>query len=265
MPTYSYTALDDPMTAPGSTIPEGINDAGQIYGYYKIGASAYGFLYSGGTYTTINDPSSSGGLFFDPHTSAKTLLYGVDDLGELVGQYIDSTGRFVAFLYNGGTYTPIDDPLATGTHVDVFSGQDSKGTFASSINDGGQVTGSYVDSSGQFESFFYRDGTYTTIIDPSATYSSQYPNSPISPISGANNAGQLIGILMTAITTPSAFFTAVAPTPLSILLAAISSTYMVLTTPARLRDLTATVLVSMVFFTAVAPTPPSIPWALDTQ
>jgi hypothetical protein len=52
-----YTPINDPNTPSGSgsggsggTIITGINDSGQVTGYYTYGATTYGFLYSGGNY-----------------------------------------------------------------------------------------------------------------------------------------------------------------------------------------------------------------------
>ena len=60
------------------------------------------FCIAGGTYTTIDDPSTTGG----------TILTSINDLGQIVGHYDDASGNH-GFLYSGGTYTTIDDPLAT--------------------------------------------------------------------------------------------------------------------------------------------------------
>ena len=50
MMTYSYTTLNDPLAKYG-TVAQGINDAGQIVGWYKDSSSAlHGFLYNGGSY-----------------------------------------------------------------------------------------------------------------------------------------------------------------------------------------------------------------------
>jgi hypothetical protein len=61
VPVYTYTTIDDPLAAftppGGGSFAQGINDAGQIVGYYMDngGRGFYGFLYSGGIYTTIDD------------------------------------------------------------------------------------------------------------------------------------------------------------------------------------------------------------------
>ena len=59
----------------------------------------------------------------------------INDLGQIVGRYDDASGSH-GFLYSGGIYTTIDDPLATC------------GTVATSINDLGQIVGYYDYASG---------------------------------------------------------------------------------------------------------------------
>jgi probable HAF family extracellular repeat protein len=51
----TYTALPDPTPSPEFFSAYGINDEGQIVGTYVNNAASaqYGFLYSGGHYTTI--------------------------------------------------------------------------------------------------------------------------------------------------------------------------------------------------------------------
>jgi len=55
------------------------------------------------TYTTLDDPSAAGGI--SPQ--------GINDTGQIVGQYADASGKIHGFLYSGGTYTPLDDPNAS--------------------------------------------------------------------------------------------------------------------------------------------------------
>ena len=53
MTTYTYTTIDPP----GSTysVAESINNKGQIVGFYQNSSGQeFGFLYSGGTYTTLD-------------------------------------------------------------------------------------------------------------------------------------------------------------------------------------------------------------------
>jgi len=64
-----------------------------------------------------------------------------------VGTYIDANNHNHGFLYSGGVYTTLADPLAAGT-----------GAFG--INDSGQVVGTYVDGKGIQHGFLYSGGTY---------------------------------------------------------------------------------------------------------
>ena len=55
--TYTYTTLDFPSA--GWTWAQGINDAGQIVGYYTLSCNSYfGFLYNNGNFTDINYPGA---------------------------------------------------------------------------------------------------------------------------------------------------------------------------------------------------------------
>jgi hypothetical protein len=75
MPIYAYTTLNDPAAAFG-TIANGINDSGQISGtYFDNGFETHGFLLSGGTYTTVDDPLGT-------HGDTTTRLEGINGLGE---------------------------------------------------------------------------------------------------------------------------------------------------------------------------------------
>jgi uncharacterized membrane protein len=124
MTTYTYTTFDGPG------IPTGINDLDQMVGTYSNASDTYGFLYSNGVYTTINDPLS---------TISDTSAISINNLGQIVGSYsAPSINGAVpnGFLYSNGGYTTIDDPLGTS------------GTVATGINDLGQIVGYYFDGSG---------------------------------------------------------------------------------------------------------------------
>src|SRR5436190_4126075 len=120
MPVNTYTTLDDPLATNG-TFAWGINASGQIVGSYGDASIFYhGFLYSGGSYTTLDGPLSSG-----------AVAYGINDIGQVVGAY-DRHG----FLYSGASYTTPDDP-STG----------SAATVARCINAAGQIVGDCLDAS----------------------------------------------------------------------------------------------------------------------
>jgi probable HAF family extracellular repeat protein len=133
MPTYTYTPLDDPAGLPGTTQAYGINTSGQIVGTYSLGPHKdYGFLYNGGTYTTIVDPASA----------QETFAEGINDGGQVVGFYLDASGTTRhGFFYNGTTYTTIDDSLGIN------------GTTAEGINNAGQIAGFFLDSNRKSHGF----------------------------------------------------------------------------------------------------------------
>ena len=119
MPVYNYTTRDDPLDT-GTMLPLGglaINNSGQIVGNYTDNnGTVHGFLYSNGTYTTLDNPSGA------------TVPLGINNLGQIVGEYGDASGTVHGFLYSNGTYTTLDDPLANLTG-------NGNGTLAQGIND----------------------------------------------------------------------------------------------------------------------------------
>jgi probable HAF family extracellular repeat protein len=56
MPIYNYTTLDEPLSVGFTTVATDINFTGQIVGYYHNNGGTHGFLLTGGTYTTLDDP-----------------------------------------------------------------------------------------------------------------------------------------------------------------------------------------------------------------
>jgi hypothetical protein len=68
--TYTYAPLSDPL-ATQATTPSGINTSGQIVGSYDTG----GFLLSGGTYTTLHDPSAVDGTTKWPRLSEQDFRF----------------------------------------------------------------------------------------------------------------------------------------------------------------------------------------------
>jgi probable HAF family extracellular repeat protein len=77
----SFTTLDDPSA---STITDafGINDAGQIVGFFNNASGIHGFLRSGSNFTTLDAPM----------TTNRTEALGINIAGTIVGEYTDSTG-----------------------------------------------------------------------------------------------------------------------------------------------------------------------------
>jgi probable HAF family extracellular repeat protein len=162
--TYSFTIIDVPGTGANSTVPNGINDQGQVVGIFgQLGVGYRGFLYSGGGFTTIDAGSDY------------TIAYDINNSGSIIGDYGLSSGNVShGFLSTGGTIAPFDVPGALSTSL-------------SGINDLGDIIGGYSDTSGKSHGFLSSNGSITTIdvpvLNPKAT----------GGLNGINNAGEIVG------------------------------------------------------------------------
>ena len=183
-PTYTFSVVDPPASTNGS-LANSINNADQIVGRYTGNAGVHGFLYSGGTYTTLDYP-----------LSISTYANGINDLGQIVGTYVDASDKH-GFLYSGGAYTTIDAP-GNVQFAELYS-----------INDAGQMIGFYQDNIAPYDhSFLYSNGNFTIVNDPAAR---------VTIAQDINNAGQIVGWEDKAVTnTVSSTATARIP-PLMIL------------------------------------------------
>ncbi|HUB13573.1 MAG TPA: PEP-CTERM sorting domain-containing protein [Acetobacteraceae bacterium] len=126
--SFSPTPIDATGAIPGTTIVTGINDAGQVVGYYTgTDNLTHGFIYSGGSFLPLDDPAAG--------VTGSTYATGINNLGEVVGYYQDAGGSF-GFADIGGTFSTLDDPLGISGFTQAFG-----------VNDLGQVVGSYLDAS----------------------------------------------------------------------------------------------------------------------
>ena len=211
----TYSNLGDPSasidTLAGGfedTYPLAINDAGQVAGYYidSNTNSDRGFIYSNGTYTTLNDPLAGQGY------EQGTRAVAINNFGVVVGDYVDASDNEHGFIYSNGTYTTLNDPLAATSSVQSINDAGvvigtftngrgfvySNGTFTTlqdpgavetiplAINDAGEVAGYYTDDRDVTHGFLYSNGTYTNLDYPSATIGTE--------ITAINNAGEIAGV-----------------------------------------------------------------------
>lgn len=144
--TGTYSTID--KLGASSLQATGINNAGQIVGWYSdnVGSGRHGFLFSGGLFTTIDEPFGTQG----------TVANGINNFGQIVGYYFDNKSNSHGFLYNpsNGSFTTLDDPLASKT-------------FAYGINDFGQIVGSFNRTGDNVtHGWLYNGGTYTTLDPP---------------------------------------------------------------------------------------------------
>src|SRR5215469_2835305 len=83
-PRYVFFHINVPNAT--NTVARGINDAGQIVGYFSDSNGTHAFFLSDGNYTIIDVPHAS------------TQGRGINASGQVVGYFTDSTGTH-GFLY----------------------------------------------------------------------------------------------------------------------------------------------------------------------
>jgi uncharacterized membrane protein len=154
------------LNYPGSdgTIAFGINDLGHVVGQYwgfLFGEALerfHGFVWKDGVYTTIDAPFSD---------AMHTTLLGINTAGQIIGTYlhhrpgsddINDYDSEIAFLYDNGSFTPLDFP---GAKLPYLCCQPT--TFPMDINNLGQIVGSTYDADGKPQFFLLDDGKYFAI------------------------------------------------------------------------------------------------------
>src|SRR5205807_2545796 len=80
------------------TLAYGINASGQVVGSYNdnIGGGTHGFLYSGGTYTTLDVP--------DAGANGTTVAQSINGLGQIAGYYNNGAGIAFGFIQLGSNH-----------------------------------------------------------------------------------------------------------------------------------------------------------------
>ena len=131
------------------TVPERINDRGQIVGYYLDNASnPHGFIYFDGTYTSFDVPLPGG--------SSSSQGWGINNYGQIVGGYNVSSIGFIAtpvgpatlYLDLGGLATSVGTLFGTGIVTNSGSSaatltiglDNASKTFSGVIQDGAGAT-----------------------------------------------------------------------------------------------------------------------------
>src|SRR5262249_34676399 len=111
--------------------------------------------------------------------------FGINDLDQVVGNYLDLQWNSHGFLWNTttGEYKTIDSPPGNNPR-----GFDRYGTWLMAINNRGQIVGFYGEDYGFIKDYYfiYDNGTFTPIQHPNAYYAGTF-------IFGLNNNGQIFG------------------------------------------------------------------------
>jgi hypothetical protein len=143
-PEGRFTSFDAPgadRTAQSfnGTVANGINDLGEVTGYYlDARGSQHGFLRSAtGKFTSFDVPGAAG--FSNP--------VAINLEGAVVGYYLDANSQFHAFLRkSNGAFVSFDGPggCDSGTSAGCF------GSAAFNVNIFGTAAAGYEDNSGNF-------------------------------------------------------------------------------------------------------------------
>jgi probable HAF family extracellular repeat protein len=211
-PSYIYTLLSFPGTL--TTFANGINKGATTSKIEIVGSQGQGgFLVGVSGKKTVTETYRAVNY---PHVPPQQVSNDVNDDGQIVGGYLDSSGVGHGYERSGGKFTTIDVPFAGATSTGVFAINNSDeivggwtdsggathaftligGTFASfdypgatfttalDVNNKGEIVGFYNDTNGVGHGFLLSGGTYTSIDVPGAVYTSS---------SGINDAGDIVG------------------------------------------------------------------------
>jgi probable HAF family extracellular repeat protein len=167
---YTFTTLDDPYALSGTTDAYGINDAGQVAGFFQDATGVHGFVYDGTTWTTLgNNPLPNG---------VQTSATAINDSGQLIGSVYEASGLGHEALYDGTNWALLGEAPNAAFNSTTYTG----------INDAGVLSGFYRDASEVYHPFLYDGASYTTL-DPLPT-----DWQAIRPVAfGLNDAGAVAG------------------------------------------------------------------------
>jgi hypothetical protein len=124
------------------TAVTGINNRGDVTGFYNDAAGQHGFVLTSGRFSTLDFP---GGVVTDP--------YKINDSGMVVGAFTDAFGLTHGFSYSHGTWTQIDFPGSSDTEA-----------FA--VNSTGDIVGVYDASQPITHGFLLTGAKFQTIETP---------------------------------------------------------------------------------------------------
>src|SRR5262249_35716840 len=90
---------------------------------------------------------------------------GINNAGDITGTFRNGNNTFSGFLYSGGNYTILNDPLGTNTR-----------TFG--LNNSDQIVGMYytTDAYGAYQGFLYSQALYSPHTSPIHRASSSCPS-----------------------------------------------------------------------------------------
>lgn len=116
------------------------NDGAMAGTWFDAEGAQHGFVLNNGSYTRIDVPQATPttDATFELGTGLGSSVYGVNRLGDVVGQYADERGVGHGFLLRDGVYQTIDAPKAGNG-----AGFDFGGTNVVRVIDDGTMAGYY--------------------------------------------------------------------------------------------------------------------------
>lgn len=177
---YDRRTFSPPLIYPGSrnlTIPNGINDRGEIVGVHDAPPQGGSFYYAIGVHKFLAYPSGQG-----------TNAQRINNSRQIIGDFSDAAGTHsFVYLENLGIFTP------------PFNCSKAPRIAFRGINNAGQIVGGCVDAQGLEHPFIYADGSMHPVLIPGATTAS---------INDISDCGQITGNFGSA-TGASSFIAAV--------------------------------------------------------
>nr|MDZ8016458.1 hypothetical protein [Nostoc sp. ZfuVER08] len=161
-----FTTFDVPNAI--ATDAQGINDRGDIIGYFRTSEGDRGFLKQGTSFSTFNYPNA-----------LLTYANGINNQGNVVGSYYQNT-VYHAFLKKGNSFTDVNVPGVDSAFAQYFSNQSAR-----DINNQGHFVGFFRDTKGT-HGFLKKGNSYTSFDNPNTTYQYTIAN-------GINDWGNIVG------------------------------------------------------------------------
>jgi parallel beta-helix repeat protein len=130
----AWSIVDYRPDAPSNTMNcyYGINDAGAMAGHWGTRGTTHGVIHRDGKFTQLD---YGGGGYLE--------ALGINNAGDVVGDFRDGAQVLHGYLLRNGRFTPIDVP-------------DARETVAYSINSAGDIVGRYLDAKGVQHGFVTR-------------------------------------------------------------------------------------------------------------
>lgn len=139
----TFTTIDNPNGV-GTTVLYGVNSNGTIVGRYGVSGSFQAFSYDNGVFQDIGPPNAGA-----------SAAYGINDLGQIAGDFLDTDGVLKGWVFDGTKYQTLLVPGSVVTH-------------AQDVNVHGIVALQWVDAAFNAHSAIYNGTTYIAADVPGA-------------------------------------------------------------------------------------------------